>query len=311
MKKLIIITAILAFGISAKSQQLEQWTQFYLNEYVVNPATAGSDEYFNAFAQYRDQWVGMVDAPRTSYISVDGPIINKKMGIGGSIISDVVGYVRKTEFMASYAYHLKLSDKYKLSFSLSAGVAQLAVDAGKIELQRSNDIALSNNWSSVWIPDFGASTRFQAENWHVGLYVPQIANLKAQYFADYDQTSNFQNRHFYLTAGYKYDIGSSDFAVEGNFLGRYVDPLDAFDFQVRGIYKDMIWVGALYRTSLISAQDPLAVGMMAGYSFANNLTIGYSYDLPLNFSSASYSTHEVVLGIKFSKKNKKPLVGAE
>jgi type IX secretion system PorP/SprF family membrane protein len=184
MKKLLILTSIVVLGLTAKSQQLDQWTQFYLNEYIVNPATAGSDEYFNAFAQYRDQWVGMTDAPRTAYISVDGPIVNKNMGIGASIISDVVGYNRKTQFMASYAYHLKLSEKYNLSFSLSAGIGQYSVDAGKIELERSIDIALSNSFETFWAPDFGVGTRFQAKNWHVGLYVPQIANIKAQYYDD-------------------------------------------------------------------------------------------------------------------------------
>lgn len=311
MKKLLILTSIVVLGLTAKSQQLDQWTQFYLNEYIVNPATAGSDEYFNAFAQYRDQWVGMTDAPRTAYISVDGPIVNKNMGIGASIISDVVGYNRKTQFMASYAYHLKLSEKYNLSFSLSAGLGQYSVDAGKIELERSIDIALSNSFETFWAPDFGVGTRFQAKNWHVGLYVPQIANIKAQYYDDYGNDDNRLNRHYYLTAGYRYDIGSSDFAVEGNFLGRYAHPIDAFDFQVRGIYKDMIWVGGLYRTGLIANQDPVAIGIMAGYAFQNNLTIGYAYDIPMNFNNASFSTHEVVLGIKFSKKNKKPLVGAK
>lgn len=279
-----------------------------MNEYIVNPATAGDDQYFNAFAQYRDQWVGITDAPRTSYISVDGPIINNKMGVGASIISDVVGYMRKTEFLANYAYHLKLNEKYKLSFSLSAGIAQYAVDAGKIELQRSGDIALANNWATVWLPDFGAATRFSGKNWHVGFYVPQLANLKAQYFADYDKTRNFLSRHYYLTGSYKYDIGSSGFAVEGNLLARYATPIDCFDVQVRGIYKEMIWLGALYRTPLISAQRPLATSIMAGYQFDNNLTIGYSYDIPLGAMANNFGTHEVVLGIRFSKKNNKPLV---
>ena len=83
MKKLIIIVLMLCGMAGAKAQQLEQWTQFYANEYMVNPALAGIDKYFHAKALYRDQWVGIQDSPRTYYLSLHGPIIREKMGVGG------------------------------------------------------------------------------------------------------------------------------------------------------------------------------------------------------------------------------------
>lgn len=306
MKKLLIISAIICSAFITKAQQIEHWTQFYANEYLINPAVAGAEQYFNARALYRDQWVGVVDAPRTYMLSVDGPIVNEKMGIGGSIFSDVTGPVSRTGFQASYAYHLKLTDAMKLSFTLSAGILQYAVDGNRVETQRSLDPALTNAWGVAYAPDFGLGTRLYGKNWHVGIYVPQVTNSKAQLFNDYTGTDNYLSRHYYLNAGYKYDIGSSDFAVEANFLGRYVHPIDIFDLQLRAIYKDMVWVGGLLRSPLISDQAPNAVGIMAGYNFQNNLTIGYAYDLPMGVVAQSSSgTHEVMLGIRFSKKNKR------
>lgn len=311
MKKLIIITALFTIAVSAKAQQLEQWTQFYMNEYLVNPAVTGSDKYFHANAMFRNQWVGIVDAPRTYYLSVHGPVWKNKMGLGGAVFNDVLGAVSKSGMQLSYAYHLKLTEKYKLSFSLSTGFFQWAVNGAELNLQTTNDIAVSNGNMSIWTPDFGAAVRFASKNFRAGFYVPQIANMQAQLFDDYQLTENVLQRHYYLTLGYLYEI-NSDFAVEGNFLGRYVTPLDMFDFQVRGIYKDMVWLGTSYRTPLISDLAGAAVGIMAGYKFENNLTIGYSYDLDIGkIGAASSGSHEVVLGIRFSKKNDKPLVNPE
>jgi len=156
MKKIIFTTVLSLFALFAGAQQLEQWTQFYANEYVINPAFTGSDDYFHAHALYRNQWVGIQDAPRTYYLSVHGPMVKNTMGLGGSVFSDVVGHTRRTGLQISYAYHLKLGDASKLSFALSAGVFQFSVDGGKLDLDNPSDIALSTGQMSIWTPDFGS-----------------------------------------------------------------------------------------------------------------------------------------------------------
>lgn len=310
MNKLIIIVLLILGAFNAKAQQLEQWTQFYANEYMVNPALAGIDKYFHANALYRDQWVGIQDSPRTYYLSVHGPIIKGKMGVGGSIFSDVVGQTRRNGFQAAYAYHLDLNEDYKLSFTLSTGMLQFAVDGGKLDLEQSNDIALSNGFMSLWAVDFGSGVRFSGENFHVGIYVPQVAGLKAQFFSDYSETQNVLARHYYLNAGYRYDF-NDDWAIDANFLGRYVSPVDMFDIQARGIFKDMISLGASFRSPLITEILPPAVGFMAGYQFENNLSIGYSYDLALGkLANATSGSHEIALGIRFTKQNQASVIPA-
>lgn len=311
MKKLITIALILAGIGGIRAQQLEQWTQFYMNEYMVNPAATGATEYFNAFALYRNQWVGIQDSPRTYYLSLQGPILKEKMGVGGTVFSDVVGHTRRTGFQAAYAYHIKVAESLKLSFSLTAGTLQYAVDGGKIDMEQGGDIALSNGMMALWSLDFGSGVRFAGKNFHVGFYVPQIAGLKAQFFEDYSDTENILARHYYLNAGYRYDF-NDEWGIEGNFLGRYVTPMDMFDIQVRGIYRDMVWLGASYRSPIISDQLPSDVGMMVGYQFENNLTIGYSYDINVGkIGAATSGSHEIVLGIRFTKPNAKAPVVSE
>jgi type IX secretion system PorP/SprF family membrane protein len=78
MKKLLIIFFCLVFG-SLKAQQLPQYSQYLLNRYVINPATAGTNDYFLGQTNYRSQWEGVQDAPRTYILSVNGPLKNQKI----------------------------------------------------------------------------------------------------------------------------------------------------------------------------------------------------------------------------------------
>ncbi len=311
MKKLIAILIVLIAFSQAKAQQLEQWTQFFMNEYMVNPAVSGTENYFQANALYRDQWVGIQDAPRTYYLSVQGPIVKETMGVGGTIFSDVVGQTRRNGFQASYAYHLKVSNDYKLSFALSTGMLQFAVDGSKIDLAQANDIALSSGLMSLWSIDFGSGVRFSGKNWHAGVYVPQIAGLKAQFFNDYSETENVLARHYYINGGYRYDFDDT-WAIDANFLGKIVGSIDIYDTQVRGIYKDMVWLGSSIRYAVVSGASVQAIGFMTGYQFENNLSIGYAYDLNVGrIGAATSGSHELVLGIRFNRRNNASVIPAE
>ena len=98
---------LMAVGV-ALAQQLPHFSQYYLNDYLINPAVGGSRPYFEGKSAHRYQWEGITDAPRTYTLSVNGPTKNQKMGFGGYIFTDNVGPTRRTGFNASYAYHIKV-----------------------------------------------------------------------------------------------------------------------------------------------------------------------------------------------------------
>lgn len=307
MKYIILLTVLLTATMVTRAQQLEQWTQFSLNEYTINPAVSGADDYFHAHVMFRNQWVGIVDAPRTYYLSVQGPIWGDRMGLGGAVFNDVVGPISKAGLQLSYAYHAKLSDQLKWSFALSGSIFQWAANGAEMRLENGSDIAINNGNMSAWIPDFGFATRVSTEKFHAGIYIPQITNSQVQLFSDYPQTQNELDRHFYLNLGYKTDVGEN-FALDANFFSRYVRSIFMQELQARVIVKDMVWLGASARMPI---QEELlaAVGIMAGYQFKNNMMIGYSYDIDMGrMGAASRGSHEVLLGIRFTRNNPKPVL---
>ncbi|MEP6701060.1 MAG: type IX secretion system membrane protein PorP/SprF, partial [Bacteroidota bacterium] len=72
-KKLIILPALLCV-LLCTAQQRPHYTQYILNNYILNPALSGIENYTDVKISTRDQWVGLNGAPKTSYFSIQAPI---------------------------------------------------------------------------------------------------------------------------------------------------------------------------------------------------------------------------------------------
>jgi len=72
MKKLLVLLAV-GFAFSASAQQRPHYTQYILNNYIINPAVAGIENYTDVKISHRQQWVGLDGAPVTTYITIHGP----------------------------------------------------------------------------------------------------------------------------------------------------------------------------------------------------------------------------------------------
>ena len=141
-----------------------------VNDYVMNPAIGGSNPYFDGKSNNRYQWIGITDAPRTYILSVNGPMRNMKMGLGGQLFTDIVGPTRRTGLYFSYAYHLKVSENIKVSFGINAGILQFMVDGSKITLHDPQDAIISGGIQSKILPDFGAGVYVYPKDhrWYFG-----------------------------------------------------------------------------------------------------------------------------------------------
>ena len=73
MKKLLIIPVLLVC-VQLMGQQRPHYTQYILNNYILNPALSGIENYTDIKLSVRDQWVGLKGAPKTTYFSIQAPI---------------------------------------------------------------------------------------------------------------------------------------------------------------------------------------------------------------------------------------------
>ena len=298
MKKSISIFIFILSVVVVRAQQLPQYSNYMINDYVLNPAVGGSNPFFEGKSNNRYQWIGITDAPRTYILSVNGPTKNLKMGLGGILFTDIVGPTRRTGLYFSYAYHLKISEKVKLSLGLSGGLLQFTVDGSKITLRDPADLVISNGVQSVLLPDFGAGVYVYStdKRWYAGASVPQILQNKIRFFDNSTTDLSTLATHYYVTGGYKFDIGD-DFKIEPSTCIKYVKPAPLqFDIGLRGIYQEKLWIGGAFRYL-----D--AISAMVGYTMQENITFAYSYDFTMtNIKKYSTGTHELMIGIKFHKR---------
>ncbi len=301
MKKIFIISFLLMATGVVFSQQLPHFSQYYLNDYLINPAIGGARPYFEGKSAHRYQWEGITDAPRTYTLSVNGPTKNQKMGFGGYIFTDNVGPTRRTGFNASYAYHIKVSEKTKLSMGISAGLIQFMIDGSKITLREEDDDVITNGVQSVLLPDAGFGLYLYHEKYYFGFSAPQLLNSRVNFFKDGRNPEGTLPSHFFVNAGYKFKF-SDQFVLEPSVFVKYVKPAPVqFEGTLRLIYQDKVWLAGTYR-------DKDAITASLGYLINNYFTVAYGFDFTTtNLRNYSNGTHELMIGMRFyqigNKKN--------
>jgi type IX secretion system PorP/SprF family membrane protein len=296
MKRILTcLFAVIAVN-TINAQQLPHFSQYMLNDYAENCAVAGKNPYIEASSINRYQWIGVTDAPRTYLLSVNGGLKNPHFGVGGQVFTDVTGPTRRTGCYLSYAYHVNLTKDIKLSLGVQGGILQYMVDGSKIILHDQNDNVMSNGLQSVLMPEFGAGAYlYNKDIWYVGFSVPEIVENKLKFFDYMASTQSVVTRHYTLMAGYKFNINEV-FTVQPTFIVRYIAPAPPqFDLGARVLYRNKIWVGAAYRNL-----DAI-VGLI-GYTYRENITIGYAYDFATtNIQNYSSGSHELFVSLRFNK----------
>jgi type IX secretion system PorP/SprF family membrane protein len=295
MKKILYILFFVLLLAGVNAQQLPQYTQYMLNEFAINPAVAGKEEYADVRSNNRYQWIGITDAPRTYMLTVHGPFKSKNMGLGMHVYTDIVGPTRRVGLSIAYAYHIKLNDDMRISLGLSAGIQQWGIDGHKLILHDAGDDNLLVQYQTVYVPDFGAGILFHGKKFYVGVSAPQLYQSKIKLYPGGDNKGTLVT-HFNVNAAYKFDLGEN-FKLEPSFLLKYASPAPfKLDVGARVIYKEQVWLGGAYRHN-----D--AFTALIGFMIKNYLMIGYSYDFSTtNIKKYSTGTHEIMLGLRFSRK---------
>ena len=116
MRKVSYILCFLFFAIAAQAQQNPQYTQFMLNDYVQNPAVAGSNKGVMIMVGRRTQWRGFGLGPETNFASFTKDYGKKGYkyywhGVGAFVEQDKFGIFTNKVAYASYAIHLE--DNFK------------------------------------------------------------------------------------------------------------------------------------------------------------------------------------------------------
>lgn len=298
MKNLIRSFAIFAIflPVLAEAQQDPMVSQYMFSGHFINPGYAGSHSYANLTLLGRRQWVGFEGAPFTTFLSFDMPVEKKHIGIGGLVSNDRIGVTDRTEATGSFAYHLRVTKKAKLSLGLRAGITYYRARLSKLTVWDGGDQVFSSDIKGKVLPVGGAGLYFYTERFYAGLSIPNVISYKPETFLEIGMNDVPRlERHYFGTIGYAIPAGEN-LDIKPSLLVKYAEsaPVE-IDYNLHFFFYKTLWVGASYRSG-----DAL-VGMVE-YQATKNLRIGYAYDMSLtNMNKYNSGSHELMVAWDFVK----------
>jgi type IX secretion system PorP/SprF family membrane protein len=301
-KSILIILLVISIS-QVDAQQLPLYSQYWWNDYIINPAYTGSLNYSPLQMTYRKQWVGFNGSPEL--FTIGGHTrINEKFSIGGLIFKDQTGgAISQTGAMLNYCYRIRVNNNSFISLALSGQFNQYAFDNKKVQALTPSDPVLIDGVQKSLSPDASFGILFQkGQKTKIGFSVNQLFESRLSNLSD--NSENTLVRHFNLSASQVFQLDSS-LSIEPSVLIKktIASPIQA-DLMARVSYKNLIWMGISYRY-----QDAI-VGLV-GFNF-KNLYLGYSFDATLSeLSSYSAGSHEIVFGCNFGNKNYVPLLDSD
>jgi type IX secretion system PorP/SprF family membrane protein len=333
MKKIFIIAIGCISNTILVAQAKPFYTQYILNNYILNPGVTGIENYTDIKLSNRNQWTGINGAPVTSYFSIHAPIGKTDLrtsatsfqvpgdnprgqrlweeytppdahhGIGFIAMNDKAGYINRWSLSASYAYHKPLGVKTTLSAGINAGFTSVNLDRSKIEWANldPNDpaIGISTGELKKVKPEIGTGLWLYSARYFLGVSALNIIPGKAK-FVNNDKYGTYYTPNYFLTAGYRFSL-TDEVMVMPSVMVQYWQPqLAGLHTNVKLQYLDKVWVGGSYRFSdLISGYSA-----MAGLNISNTMNISYAYENATTSRLRTYTknTHEIMVGFIIGNK---------
>jgi len=298
MRTKILIIASFLIGNIAISQQIPTLSHYMENTYLVNPAVAGTNNSNPISLHYKHWWSGFNEAPTMQCIT-GHTSISSSVGVGGKVFNYATGPISKLGIEGSYAYHFSVSSTTKIALGLSAQLYQFYLNKNLLRVEEQDDQAILHSSEKLISPDAAFGAYFYNNNFFTGISVYQLFNRKVQ-LLNTNYLENRQVRHYFLTAGYRYDINET-FSVEPSVLAKFIESgIFQLDASLKGIYKQLIWLGFSYRTS---ESLVCTVGMKR-----DKFSFGYAYDMPLSdIRNYSVGSHELLFTLYFGQPKTKLL----
>ena len=325
----IIVCALLTgCFIFSHAQQAPRFSQYLMNEFLINPSVAGYDGRTTLNLAARKEWLGFSDeinTPETYALSFQTRLLknpsqitsnkhgNKlkkqskgRVGLGASLYTDVNGALRRTGFQFTYAYHI-FSSNAQFSMGLTGSVIQLRFQTDEMLFRNSaNEVMLIVAQSPAWMPDFGFGINYMRQDFHLGASVAQIFQspfIFGNSDIEYNVTDLGQRRQYYFLGAMRKSFRRNPrWEYEPSFLLKLYDlfnfssglngPGSQLDASIKLLYDRKYWFGVSYRTKF----DFVVLG---GLKY-KKLYLCYSFDYGTSeILKTTYGSHEISISTKF------------
>jgi type IX secretion system PorP/SprF family membrane protein len=292
MKSIFKMMVVVLSSGSLYAQQVPLTSQYMFNNYLLNPAEAGAVDALSLALSARTQWVGFEGSPKTQFFSAHAKV-GEKMGVGGYIYNDKTGPITAQGIQLSYAYHLRLNETAKLSFSLAGLILSNGIYQSELTPEDTDDNAINSLNVNTTSADINFGALYYTKKYKVGIASPQL--LQSEIYSNTSESEeNKPGRHYYLFGEYNFAIKDKISVIPSALIKYVAEAPIQFDLSARGVYADKYWVGLSYRYNN-------SMVILAGLTY-KDFSFGYSYDYTItDINAHSSGGHELFLSLRMNK----------
>ncbi|MCP4884287.1 MAG: type IX secretion system membrane protein PorP/SprF [Flavobacteriales bacterium] len=308
MKNILVFLFMLLTSSFISAQETFPIYSDYLsdNVYLVHPAAAGIGNCGKIRLTYRQQWVGIEDAPSLQTLSFHTRI-TEKMAVGAIAFNDENGYHAQQGFLATYAYHINFWNEAainQLSFGLSFMYSQNSVNQRDFGIP---DPSISQGIESTGYYNADFSVGYHFMDSFSYFTVKNLLLTPRDLVNNSFESDNL--RRYLLTFGYYLGRGKK-FQFEPSVMLQYIEYTgEAFmDLNVKAYRnigtKSQIWAVLSYRQNFDSnIENFKMITPILGINY-KRFMFSYTYSSQIGdivFSNSGH--HQVTLGFNvFCKK---------
>jgi len=325
MSRWVVFGLFLMIAGALQAQQKPHYTQYILNQYIINPAFSGIENYTDIKLSHRQQWQGLEGAPVTSYFTLNAPLGKSDYktnatsfgvegfnprgksyyeeyeaaaphhGVGVQIINDKAGPFSNFAAYGTYAYHIGLGARTNLSAGFGAGISRTNLNTSKLDFGNGVNVdpAIRGTGELGRTQfDMNAGLLLYSSDYFLGVSMQQVVPQPLEFSNNtVRQVTGKKVPHIFGTFGYRFLL-TEDINMIPSTMIKYISsvPLQA-DLNLKFQYRDVLWAGASYRTQY-------GFAALAGLRAMKSLIISYSYDYTTTrLNTVSNGSHEIIIGV--------------
>lgn len=302
MRGFTTIFLLVGLTFQVSGQQTPIYNLYFKNPFLYNPAYAGDGPTTQAFLTYRNQWVGIPEAPETQAFTIDGPV-KENVGLGFAFVNDTDNIIGRTGATLNYSYKLAFTDEERLAFGLAGGITQNRIYFDRINANDDTDPTLLRAMDNRTSIDGSFGVVYQRKQLGASFAAHQLfANsLKFENSSQFRSVNFKLIRHYIATIQYDFNLKPDVLDLRPILLVRSAQGLaPQVELTTLLHYRKDQWLGLSYRheSSFIAS---------VGTNFYERFSVGYSYEIPTSqFVRYNGGSHEFMIGYRFLSRSSSP-----
>jgi len=297
----VLFSLLTLATLEGKAQYDVSLSHYFDMEPAYNAAAVGKQSKLNITAAYAMDLAGFENNPRTMYAAADIPFVFLKQYHGGGVqfMNEQIGLFTHQRLALQYAYKHRLFGG-TISVGASIGLINESFDGTKLDVEDTNDPALSTSKIDGNGLDVGLGLYYRHRDWYLGV---SAQHLNAPLIT-LGETNELQiDATYYLTAGYNIRLRNPFITIQPTVLMRTDGVAWRGDITGRLVYtndKKTMYCG-------LGCSPTNSVSFYIGGSI-HGIMLGYSYELYTSAISPGNGSHELCVSyqvdINLAKKGK-------